>query len=679
MADIEMDFVGPGARLVLAAAKRIEDAGQGSVDQAQAYAGFSTRADAIAFAPKIATGVQTTVRVADTGTHAAVAGEVRLDGSAATVGELIPNAGIYAKQASGALWRVGSLSEQIAALQAAIATGAVAPFTTTLSDWIVQTPYAAEEQAYYSSLGLRAANTGWHNAIYNVPAGHQGIRASGRANAQALVIYKNAPNGPNTQASTLGYQFLNTGVAYVDQELTLPAGTQSYIINSITAVPISSSAKLVASNVGTRLSTAETNVTKNQASISAIATAISIWQSAGDALAITTGSYYTTAGGVSSGAGFNRALYVITGSETSFRFTGTLASSDSVAEIVYFSNVDGTGYISREPATPGALNGYVMTVPSTAKSIGFSSRVAVTPYLEILKPVDMSKVGATWYRGKTGALQGDSITAQDRWRAYVATALGMTLTPFGIAGTKISGAYNDADAMCGDTRINAIATTFDVISMMGGTNDWAQSIPLGDIDGWRGTASFDTNVMTVTAVIGGPAIKVGDTVNAAGVTPGTYISSFGTGTGGAGTYNLSTTPGTLGARRTRTFDPTSFYGALNTWADKARARWPLKQLRWATTPYGEIPDYVPRGWASPAHNTLGLTTNDYADAIRKCAAKRNIPILDVAQNAGWGASNIVAAMGGSVDDNLHPASGSLAAKGIGSAQVCGLRATEPVA
>lgn len=88
------------------------DAAEGFADDAQAAAGFPTLTAATAFAPKLATGEQTIVRASDTGTHAAVAVEIALGGAAATVGAQIPNPGYYAKQASGAIWRVGDLEIQ---------------------------------------------------------------------------------------------------------------------------------------------------------------------------------------------------------------------------------------------------------------------------------------------------------------------------------------------------------------------------------------------------------------------------------------------------------------------------------------------------------------------------------------------------------------------------------------
>lgn len=71
------------------------------------------------------------------------------------------------------------------------------------------------------------------------------------------------------------------------------------------------------------------------------------------------------------------------------------------------------------------------------------------------------------------------------------------------------------------------------------------------IAGFSGTASFATNVMTVTVASSG-TVKVGDLVTSAGVAVPTYVTSFGTGTGGTGTYNLSTSPGTITAQAVTT-------------------------------------------------------------------------------------------------------------------------------
>lgn len=72
------------------------------------------------------------------------------------------------------------------------------------------------------------------------------------------------------------------------------------------------------------------------------------------------------------------------------------------------------------------------------------------------------------------------------------------------------------------------------------------------IAGFVGTASFATNVMTVTVVTSG-TVDVNDVVTSAGVAAGTVVTAQLTGTpGGVGTYSLSTTPGTITAQAVTT-------------------------------------------------------------------------------------------------------------------------------
>lgn len=53
------------------------------------------------------------------------------------------------------------------------------------------------------------------------------------------------------------------------------------------------------------------------------------------------------------------------------------------------------------------------------------------------------------------------------------------------------------------------------------------------------TASQATTVLTVTALLNGVPLQVGMMLGGTSVTAGTYIVSFGTGTGGVGTYNVN--------------------------------------------------------------------------------------------------------------------------------------------
>lgn len=54
------------------------------------------------------------------------------------------------------------------------------------------------------------------------------------------------------------------------------------------------------------------------------------------------------------------------------------------------------------------------------------------------------------------------------------------------------------------------------------------------------TGSIATTTLTVTAMLSGDSLVVGQYIDGSGVTNGTYITAFGTGTGGVGTYTVST-------------------------------------------------------------------------------------------------------------------------------------------
>ena len=93
-----------------------------------------------------------------------------------------------------------------------------------------------------------------------------------------------------------------------------------------------------------------------------------------------------------------------------------------------------------------------------------------------------------WYKGKKLTTFGDSITEQNLWQSFVKDKiLFATIINKGVSGTRISGNINNA--MWQNNRINALPLDTDVLTIMGGTNDSAASVNIGDIS----ITNHDTN------------------------------------------------------------------------------------------------------------------------------------------------------------------------------------------
>lgn len=78
-------------------------------------------------------------------------------------------------------------------------------------------------------------------------------------------------------------------------------------------------------------------------------------------------------------------------------------------------------------------------------------------------------------------------------------------------------------------------------------------------------------------------------------------------------------------------DTSTFYGALNTLAEKLIDRVPDALIFWMTTTYGQFPDPV---------NSLGLSTYDYGRALKKVAEKHGFPVIDLHALCGWNQYNV---------------------------------------
>lgn len=155
-----------------------------------------------------------------------------------------------------------------------------------------------------------------------------------------------------------------------------------------------------------------------------------------------------------------------------------VVAGGSSSSISTFTVPSGVAYV-RVTITATTLDSFQLEIGST--STGFQ---AYGYYLDAQDSVPIyvsSSTSVSGWNNKNWATLGDSITQQATWQSYVVAKFGLLLTNYGVGGTKISGSIGDANAMCQDTRINAIATTNDLITVMGGTNDWAQSVTMGTL------------------------------------------------------------------------------------------------------------------------------------------------------------------------------------------------------
>lgn len=96
-------------------------------------------------------------------------------------------------------------------------------------------------------------------------------------------------------------------------------------------------------------------------------------------------------------------------------------------------------------------------------------------------------------------------------------------------------------------------------------------------------------------------------------------------------------------------DTDSFMGALNVVAQKLLARFPSKRIFWMTTTYGRNNNND-----TPDVNSIGLTTWDYAEAIRVIAKNYGFPVIDLAAECGWNKYNYANYLNAEDGIYIHP-------------------------
>lgn len=224
---------------------------------------------------------------------------------------------------------------------------------------------------------------------------------------------------------------------------------------------------------------------------------------------------------------------------------------------------------------------------------------------------------ASGWAGRAFLSYGDSLTSQNEWQPTVAIHLGLLHTAAGVGGRRISG----ASGMWVQATIDALPASQDLIIVLGGTNDWSASVPIGEL-----------------------------------FTAGT--------SGGLPTITLNT-------------NTNEFLGAVNVMVERLQVKYPSGRICLAAPPWSELPDRVSTTtWAQDSVNLQGLTINDYGDAIASAAKYWNLPFVDF-REAGINAANNETFM---KDDGgwLHPNSNEGGPR-IAEVAIGRLKALEPVA
>lgn len=199
--------------------------------------------------------------------------------------------------------------------------------------------------------------------------------------------------------------------------------------------------------------------------------------------------------------------------------------------------------------------------------------------------------GNEW-SGKVASFLGDSITSgmntDKTYHEYLGELVGFSVcNSYGISGSTISNYY---EAMC--NRVGSIDNRSDIIFVFGGTNDFQQSIPMGE---W---------------------------------------------------YTVS------GTTRTVNYDKTTFRGALATLCEALLTKFPNKRNVLLTP----LHRYTYQGdYTDLQANSQGLYLEDYVNAIKEAGEIYSIPVIDLYRESGLCPMNAKsAATYFHSSDKMHP-------------------------
>ena len=171
--------------------------------------------------------------------------------------------------------------------------------------------------------------------------------------------------------------------------------------------------------------------------------------------------------------------------------------SNNIATIEITQDAD---YMVLETLSGGTNNVYCIDITNNEQLEDFIVKYKIdsvflnykdkefTKILEMKDNTITSNISA--WEGKKWIAYGDSITAQNSYVQKVAKKLGLEAINKGVGGTTVSDITgSNATAFCRDERINTFDEDADLVTIMGGTNDWDKTT-IGDLTYNNG---FDTS------------------------------------------------------------------------------------------------------------------------------------------------------------------------------------------
>jgi hypothetical protein len=218
-------------------------------------------------------------------------------------------------------------------------------------------------------------------------------------------------------------------------------------------------------------------------------------------------------------------LKIVKGTEINTEFDNIQTAVNSKADVAS-PTFTGTAVFPSVTISGGTINGAV---------IGGTSALAGT-FTTLTATADSSftSTGAVLLsKGTTGERPASSIAGQIRFNTTTTNFEGYSGTAWASVGGGGATGTSGNDIFYENSKTVTMG-----YSITAGKNAMATG-PITIAANFTGTGAISGTTLTITGTTGAGVLVVGSIISGTGVTAGTFVSAFGTGTGTTGTYTVS--------------------------------------------------------------------------------------------------------------------------------------------